>query len=394
VLLEGGAFLAILVADPLTGGEIRRTRDILAEQSARIRDLLDTTVARREMLDVTLGWRYRAGYSGPGDQLSSQGLRGAREYEPAPAPGVLRVAAFGDSFVYGNEVGPEESWPARLERMHPTLEVLNFGVGGYGVDQALLRYRQEGAAFRPNIVIMGFTPDDLRRVVNVYRRFISSHEWPMAKPRFRPVPGGRLELVPTPLQSVSDYRRLLDDPGAVRMLGADDQWYEPLIYQNPLYDWSASVRLGTHIWIRFRNRYIGPNRLFVRGVFNPESAAFRIQVLLFESFAREVASHGAAPLVVFLPDRGTLERLSRGQPSTYGPLIEALGARGIPHVDVAPALVRPAASSTIESLFRPGGHYSPVGNGLVARALAPTLLQHRGGEGRGVNPEVPPGGTE
>lgn len=372
--LEGGAYLAIRLLNPRTGGEIRRTSDILAEQSARIRDLLDTTVVRREVLDFTLGWRYRAGYSGRDDLLSSQGLRGAREYEPTPRPGTLRVAAFGDSFVYGNEVGPDESWPAQIERMYPAIQVLNLGVGGYGVDQALLRYRLQGARFRPDVVIMGFAPDDLRRVVNVYRRFVSTHEWPLAKPRFRLAPGGSLELVPTPIRSVSEYQKLLEDPKAVRSLGANDQWYEPLIYENALYDWSAAVRLGVHVWIRLRNRYLAPERLYRGRMVNTNSSAFRIQVRLFEVLASEAVAQGAVPLIVFLPDRGALHQLNGGQPVPYAPLVQAVAEKGIPYMDLSTAFAS-ANGAPHDGWFRPGGHYSVEGNAIVAAALARHLLQ-------------------
>lgn len=367
--------MAIAVVNPITGREIRRRADIFAEQSARIRALLDTAVHRREMYDNTLGFRYRAGYEGADDRLSPQGTRGGRIYQPTPPPGRVRVAAFGDSFVYANEVTPEESWAARLEQHFPALEVLNYGVGGYGVDQALLRYRLEGAALAPQVVVMGFMPDDLRRVVNVYRRFISSHEWPLVKPRFVLTSEGSLALRPPPIGSLEDYRRFLADPAAVRALGQEDYWYETLIYENPLYDASAVVRLGTHAWIRFRNRYVRSDRLVRGPVFNPASSAFRIQVLLFETFAAEATQGGAQPLVVLLPDREAVQRLRRGQRPSYAPLADALLARGIAHVDLGAAFAAALEHTPPDALFRTGGHYSPAGNEVVARALGPRLVE-------------------
>jgi len=70
-----------------------------------------------------------------------------------------------------------------LEARTDALNVLNYGIGGYGFDQAFLRFQREGIALRPDVVLIGFAPDDLGRLVNVYRRFISSRELPLAKPR-------------------------------------------------------------------------------------------------------------------------------------------------------------------------------------------------------------------
>jgi hypothetical protein len=145
------------------------------------------------VLDSALGWRYRAGFRKGGDAISAQGLRADRVYAARPAAGVVRVAAFGDSYVYGNEVGNDDSWPTQLERSAPDVEVLNYGVGGYGVDQAYLRYLAEGRALAPQVVIIGFAPVDLPRLVNRYRRFLDDRELALAKPRFV-LRGGALAL--------------------------------------------------------------------------------------------------------------------------------------------------------------------------------------------------------
>ena len=96
----------------------------------------------------------------------------AESTAPSPRRGLCVSLLFGDSFVYGNEVSDDDAWCAVLEASSDALEVLNYGVGGYGLDQAFLRFQREGMALHPDVVLIGFTPDDLGRVVNVYRRFI------------------------------------------------------------------------------------------------------------------------------------------------------------------------------------------------------------------------------
>jgi hypothetical protein len=251
--------------------------------------------------------------------------------------------------------------------------VLNYGVGGYGVDQAYLRFCTDGMALSPRIVVMGFTTDDLRRLVNVYRRFVSNRELPLVKPRFM-LDRGDLVLLPNPAPRRSDYERYWRHPRDVIELGRYDSWYQPAIYQDPLYDYSATVRLLTSIWIRVSNRYLTTNRLYRRGEFNPSSEAFGIQVALFEQFVRKVRQAGARPLVAFLPDRESVARARRGKRPIFEPLIEALGARGIPLVDLTLPFTDPRATGAVGDWFMNGGHYSPAGNALVARWLGRELL--------------------
>ena len=96
------------------------------------------------MMDPDLGWRPRPGYRSADLNVSAQGLRGSRIYAPIRKPGVLRIAAFGDSLVFGCAVADADCWPAIVEDRFPEIEVLNYGVLGYGLDQAYLRYKAEG----------------------------------------------------------------------------------------------------------------------------------------------------------------------------------------------------------------------------------------------------------
>ena len=151
---------------------VPRTADIFADQTRVVRELLSNQQDGRLAIDSVLGWRARSGYSSANHTISMQGLRGDREYSQMPGPGVARIAAYGDSFTYGSEVSNSESWPAQMEQAFPHVEVLNYGVPGFGTDQAYIRYMQEGRELSPSIVLISFAPVDIRRAVNVYRRFI------------------------------------------------------------------------------------------------------------------------------------------------------------------------------------------------------------------------------
>lgn len=381
VIIEGLSFIVIALSPRLLGEEIRRTREVFDEQSGKIRQLMESNPRHLLLFDPRLGWRYRPGYRDPRNQINLQGLRSTRVYAPVPASGVLRIAAFGDSFVYCNEVANAESWPALMEAMFPYLEILNYGVGGYGTDQAYLRFMIEGGVLAPDVVIMGFASVNLGRAVNVYRRFISNRDLPLVKPRFIPGPDGDLLLLGSPLKEAADYGKYLENPRKVIELGRYDYWYEPAVYENPLYDLSATVRVLTTLWVRARRRYLEREGLlegggFLRAVeFNSHSTAFRIETMLLERFRSEVAASGALPIVVIFPDRDSVAGARRGRRKVFDPLLDHLEKRAMAYVDLSDAFVAEAKEAGESRWFMPGDHYSGDGNRTIAAWLARELEQ-------------------
>ncbi len=366
-VVETGLILATPALRRVGGLDIRPVDAILREQTARIDTLLETPNTLVE-LDSLLGWRYRAGYASTETRMNRDGLRSAREYAATRRPGVLRVAAYGDSYVYGTEVPLPATWSSVLEARDSTIEVLNYGVGGYGTDQAYLRYLRDGATHAPDIVLIGFAPVDLARAVNVYRRFLDPGELPLAKPRFVLGPDTTLRLLPHPLPTRAAWEDLRRDPRRVRALGVHDAWYEAWRYESPVAGrsatWRAAVAVGARAW----RRWCWQDRLLAAGVFRTESDAFAVQRRIMRVFADSVRARGARPLIVLFPDAGSIASARRGGPAVYAPLRDLLrDADAVEVIDLLDAFV--AAPGPIQQHFAPGGHYSAHGNALVAAWL-------------------------
>ncbi len=363
ILIETLSYVTIWVSRSLFGIEIRRTRDIFHEQSDMIKTFLEP--GRLESFDSILGFRYRANFKSDRTQTNSQGLRSTRVYSPVADSGMIRVAAFGNSFVYCNEVANKDSWSALIEAIFPHIEVLNYGVGGYGTDQAYLRFMIEGSKLSPQIVIIGFAPVNLRRVVNVYRRFISDREIPLVKPRFT-ISESRLELIANPLLQIKDYEKYINHSKRIIELGENDLWYEPVIYENPFYDYSSTARLLSTLWVRVYNRYLDPDRLLVNDIFNTSSTAFKIQTAIFEKFVDEIKVSQMIPLIVIFPDKDTIIHGWQGRKKIYVPLVNFFRAKNLDFVDLIDAFLAHDVTNDIEQWFMSGGHYSPKGNMIVA----------------------------
>lgn len=94
-------------------------------------------------------------------EINSDGLRGP-EVALKPSPGTFRIALLGDSFIEAFEVPFEKTAGEVLERRLSDLrgtpvEVLNFGVGGYGTTQELLTLRHEVWKYSPDLVLLAMT---------------------------------------------------------------------------------------------------------------------------------------------------------------------------------------------------------------------------------------------
>jgi hypothetical protein len=133
----------------------------------------------------SLGWENEPGVHArvtldgspwPSETIEPTGARRTQPVSLARVPGVRRVVAVGDSFLYGMEVGDDDVFTAVAERELPGWEILNYGVPGYGQDQALLQLRQRGLPLHPDVVVFGHVPVDMDR---------NSYDFMFArKPRF------------------------------------------------------------------------------------------------------------------------------------------------------------------------------------------------------------------
>ena len=127
----------------------------LRKLSQPVQDYLDLQGWATIIYDELLGWTFRPNSVRQEGTftINGAGIRSRREYDLVPPPDTLRIALFGDSFVAGDDVADDEVWGAQLERLLLDAgirnEVLNFGVGAYGMGQALLRWRHQGRGVRP-----------------------------------------------------------------------------------------------------------------------------------------------------------------------------------------------------------------------------------------------------
>ena len=160
-----------------------------------IKELTDEHIAtfRDQFHDPLLGWVFKP--TTTTIPYATFNERGARR-DPLASSG--RIVAYGDSFTFGEDVANDETWPHLLGAMLGD-GVANFGVAGYGPDQALLRMRRDlenGSG--PEVVILGVLSENIARVVNGWRYLYTGDE----VLNFKPMWDGK--WLPNPLTTLTD----------------------------------------------------------------------------------------------------------------------------------------------------------------------------------------------
>ncbi len=121
------------------------------------------------------------------------------------------ISTYGDSYTYGYDVGDSHAWTNVLAD-NLGCPVKNFGVNGYGVDQAILRFENNTKDF-VDFTILGFVVDDINRNANQWRYLLSGSEKFAFKPAFTLAGDGKLRLLPIPVNSHEDFLQVIEAPG-------------------------------------------------------------------------------------------------------------------------------------------------------------------------------------
>jgi len=137
-----------------------------------------------KQFDKMLGWSLKPLSQGISNRtgyeieyrINSKGLRDDEtSYEKSE--GIFRIVLLGNSRTFGLGVPIEKHFSTLLEGYFKDVDVINMGVGGFGVDQELLYLRSEGFHYEPDLVLA---------YVAHYgdHRHMHTERWGRAKPRF------------------------------------------------------------------------------------------------------------------------------------------------------------------------------------------------------------------
>lgn len=110
---------------------------------------------------------YDGWFAGVPVRINSLGFRDWRNYTLEKPPNTIRILVLGDSVTFGHGTLNETTYPylleVRLRQWRPDVnwQVWNLGVPGYNTRQELTYLNEIGPLANPDVVVVGFYPNDL-----------------------------------------------------------------------------------------------------------------------------------------------------------------------------------------------------------------------------------------
>jgi hypothetical protein len=331
--------------------------------------------ARKAWTAAHGNWDDELGWPSPHDAVSPpRDKSGAKLNAEFPEPGHACVSAYGDSFIWGYGIPLQDGWIERLSHVLGC-RVADYGVAGYGTDQAYVRFTRMTQDEAP-VAVLGIFPENVMRNVNQFRGFLGFPQSPVfLKGRFVLDPTGKLDWIHRPRIDEAGFLKLLRDPASV----VPHDYLLPNSYDGPVtlrfpYTLAlARVLLMPRLWVRVTGR---PSWADFFHADHP-SGALALTAAIAEAFVRDAEKRGKRVLVVMLPGASSFRaRAKFGEPE-YQPLLAALAAKHVDVFDPASALLATLGQRSYCTLYilpeSCSGHFGIAGSKIMAGVMAAEL---------------------
>jgi hypothetical protein len=317
--------------------------------------------------DPVLGWPSRTSFGKGG--LDRSGSRVVPQFPDPASPSC--AALFGDSFTWGDEVTPEQAYGNVLAGLMGC-RVANYGVGGYGTDQAYLRYKDVIVDSAP-IVILGHFSDNIMRNINQERGFLTNQALGL-KPRFT-LEESNLKLVPLPVMSEDEHLEL--DSRGQELLPYD--YFAPggsSGIHSLTFPFTLSV-LGTIQHYRIQAKIKGEPSYAQFYAPDHPSQALQLTEGIIKAFVNEAHKRKQKAMVLLIPDEKDLRWLRDHGTLPYAELANRLRSAGIVVPEIAETFSKELGGRDPCELYTRcgGGHFKPDGYKRLAEIVYAKLQE-------------------
>lgn len=291
-------------------------------------------------------------------KVNQEGYRSNREFEPVKKPDVFRLLLFGDSFTAGDGVSNLKRYSDVLEMLLPGLEVYNFGLSGTGTDQQYLIFQEMAGHFEYDLVLIGVTVENIRRVAARYKVFqsVDGDRLVLPKPYFIRTAPGNLQRKHFPVPKVSWSENQLsrseqcyvDSGGRFNWLYRFLTWFDPIVLD-------IVQRVSRYQPLPAYDSADNPDWLLMKTILT--------------SWLSEVSQ----PAVVCpIPVHQYIEETASSDAyrARFGELCESTGAR---LHDPLPDYWQTPRASRRQFRFQKDPHPTPASHQLLAESLVPTI---------------------
>lgn len=276
------------------------------------------------------------------------------------------IAVFGDSFVRGDEIEDKETWAFYLSQKLKK-NVLNYGVGGYGPDQAFLKFLSLSSTLKAPVVILCLTSEIVNRTMNIYRPFyFPGSGLRLPKPRFVETNEG-FELESNLINSVDEID-LLRDENFLKKIAEKDFWYKNEI---PIDEFP---RIRAFFKESFWEEIFHGKRNDVDPKLTPiweHPPAARIVSHIINKFISETDARGKKGFIIFLPRRHDIERLRNNLPLPFANFMRNLPEASRNKIlNFSLTIFQRTKDKDLDLYWMKHGHPSPLLTRMIAEELA------------------------
>lgn len=273
--------------------------------------------------DSILGWPSKKSFGKDG----KRDITGSRIIPAFPDPTKHKacVSIYGNSFTWSSEVDNEHAWSNVLSRLL-NCRVSNYGVGGYGTDQAYLRFLTNNHD-NARVVILSHLSENILRNVNQLRGLLYPGNELGFKPRFILDSNSKLQLIPLQTFTKDEYADVLRKPQNYLK-------YEYFIPGGPSgiqvltfpYTWSIikSVK-NFHVYPRLTGKSWYSD--FYNN--NHPSGGLSITTEIIRQFVKKALVQGEIPVAMIIPTGYDLRFYKKERRWPYQSLIDNLHKHGI-----------------------------------------------------------------
>lgn len=347
--------------------------------------------------DAELGWVRK-----PNTEHNEHGKNGAIKWSinsngSRTNPGFddceSKISCYGDSFTFSRQVSDDETWEHYLSKMKQT-NVQNFGVGNYGLDQAILRLKREFPHHKTDTVILAVVPDTISRILSVWKHYYEYGNTFGFKPRFI-LKNNNLELIPNPINEENQFQNYNEKLDQIQKY---DYFYKNK-FKKEIIHFPYSLTILKHIKRNFGIIYwiLKIHHAKKSGTNTPKLAwkpmniimninlSWRVKLyqdksitLLLHSLIKEFVDYANNnnfnPVFMFLPQKDDLLYIKKNY-NFYQPFIDEINKiSDLKIIDVTNNFLQ---ESNLDLLYSDsnnyGGHYSPTGNRKIADIISANL---------------------
>ena len=284
------------------------------------------------------------------------------------------VSIYGDSYTYSNRNSSRDAWSNQLSGLLDC-RVSNFGVSGYGTDQAFMRFLLNKVDSAPIVILNHFVRDSSRNISQYTgARFTDDRHKFRFKPRFVLGEDANLKRIPISTLTYGEVLKMQEDPS---------QWlpHEYFLpnghYGSPRFRFPYTLPLIRTLWHKkFLSLYKSEPQ---HGLFyqrDHPARPLQLTARILQAFADSAESQGRIPIVTIIPDLSDMQYYERNERWVFDPLIELARQQSYLLINVGQEIRNRVSPEMYSSLYQGEGHMNERGDGFLAEIIKDAIYEH------------------